>query len=349
MNNRTTANYPIPRLLILVAILASGLGMTATAEAQATKSKVKLGYATMSGGFGSFWIAKDKGFFEEQGLDAELLYIRTTVGLQALSSGDVDVIGTGCAEIFEANRKGYENRVVANLYENNLYLLASGKDITDPKMLAGKAIAVNRIGDTGHMSVRFALRRLGIDPDKITYVQVGSTPERFSALSKGVVAGAVQVGSLKSLVLQSGLNVLLDLQGKEYPNCLGGIGFQSATIQKNPKLVDALLRGIVKGNAYLAAGPEEETKQIFSKYMKLPVNDEQLTLGWSYFRTDAHSRKPKITVEQAQGVMDMLAESDPSWKTEKAERYLDQSFMNALDQAGYLDEAYKISRTKPRT
>ena len=349
MRKTTTTNRLVPRLLTLVAMLAGSFGIaaTATATAQANKSKVKVGYATMSGGFGSFWVAKEKGFFDEQGLDAELLYIRTTVGLQALSSGDVDVIGTGCAEIFEANRKGYENRVVANLYENNLYLLASSKDITDPKMLAGKAIAVNRIGDTGHMSVRFALRRLGVDPDKITYVQVGSTPERFSALSKGAVAGAVQVGSLKSLVLQSGLNVLLDLQGKEYPNCLGGIGFQAAAIQKTPKMVDALLRAIVKGNAYLAAGPAEETKQIFSKYMKLPVNDEQLTLGWSFFRTDAHSRKPKITVNQANGVIDMLAESDATWKTEKAERYLDQSFMNALDQNGYLDEVYKVAGTKP--
>lgn len=330
----------LPRFVTLFAVLIVGYGMAATAFAQASKTKVKVGYASMSGGFGSFWIAKEKGFFDEQGLDAELVFIRTTVGLQALSSGDVDVIGTGCAEIFEANRKGYENRVVANLYENNLYLLASGKGITDPKMLVGKAIAVNRIGDTGHMSVRFALRRLGVDPNKITYVQVGSTPERFSALSKGTVAGAVQVGSLKSLVLQSGMNVLLDLQGNEYPNCLGGIGFQTAKIQKNPKVVEALVRAIVKGNAYLAAGPTEETKTIFSKYMRLPVNDEQLTLGWSYFRKDAHSRKPKITVEQAQGVIDMLAEGDTTWKNENPARYLDQSFMNALDKAGYLDSVY---------
>ena len=329
------------RTLGLAAVTAGILGMATAGHAAPEKKKLTLGYASMSGGFGSFWVAKEKGYFEEQGLDVELLYTRTTVGLQALTSGHIDAMGTGCAEFFEATRKGYENRVVASLFENNLYLLASGKDITDPKMLVGKSIAVNRIGDTGHMSIRFALRRAGVDPDKITYVQVGSTPERFSALSKGAVAGAVQVGALRPLVTKSGLNVLIDLQKEKFPSCLGGIGLKADTIGKSPRTVKALLKALVKGNAYLAAGPADDTKKIFSKYMKLPADDKKLLLGWSFFVKEAHSRKPKMTIEAAQGVMDMMAEADPLWKKEDPKRYLDRSFMNELDKSGYLDAVYK--------
>jgi NitT/TauT family transport system substrate-binding protein len=336
------------RNLFLAAFVVGTFGVASTSQAAPEKKKLTLGYASMSGGFGGFWVAKEKGYFEEQGLEVELLYTRTTVGLQALSSGHIDAMGTGCAEFFEANRKGYENRVVASLFENNLYLLASAKNITEPKMLVGKSIAVNRIGDTGHMSIRFALRRAGVDPDKITYVQVGSTPERFSALSKGAVAGAVQVGALRPLVTKNGLNVLIDLQKEKFPSCLGGIGLKAETIKTSPKTVEALLKALVKGNAYLAAGPAEDTKKIFSRYMKLPIDDKKLLLGWSFFVKDAHSRKPKMTTEAAQGVMDMMAEADPTWSKEKAERYLDQSFMNELDKSGYLDAVYKEIGAKPK-
>jgi ABC-type nitrate/sulfonate/bicarbonate transport system substrate-binding protein len=331
----------------MVALIAACIAVQPSAEAQTTKT-VKLGYATTSGGFGAFWLAKEKGFFKEEGLNAELLFVRTTVGLQALATGDIDAMGTGCAEFFEANRKGFANRVVANLWETNLYMLVAAKGVTDPKMLVGKTIAVNRIGDTGHMSVRYALRRLGVDPDKITYVQVGSTPERFSALVKGVVAGAVQVGSLKSLAIKNDLPILLDLQTKEYPSCLGGIGFRADTLKENPAQVTAMLRAIARGNIFLALGPAEETKQIFSKYMKLPPDNEQLVLGWSYFSKDAFSLRPKITIAQVRGVMDMLAESDPSWKNEEPSRYIDQSFMDGLDKSGYLDRIYNELASKAK-
>ena len=330
----------------MAALVAGSLVIAAPANAAPEKSKITLGYASMSGGFGSFWIAQEKGYFKEQGLEVELLYTRTTVGLQALASGHIDAMGTGCAEFFEANRKGYSNRVVASLFENNLYMLASAKDITKASMLVGKSIAVNRIGDTGHLSVRFALRKLGVDPDKATYVQVGSTPERFSALANGAVAAAVQVGALKPLVLKNKLNILLDLQNDDYPNCLGGIGLKTETIKNNPKMVDALLRAIVKGNAYLAAGPAEETKKIYSKFMKLPVTSKKMLLGWKFFATDAHARKPKITLKAATGVMDMMSEADPVWKKETPASYLDTSFMDKLDSEGYLEKAYKDIESK---
>lgn len=334
------------RALGITAIVAANLSMTTVSRAETDKTKVTLGYASMSGAFGSFWIAEEKGYFKEEGLDVTLLFSATTVGLQALSSGHIDAMGSGCAEFFEATRKGYENRVVASLLENNLYLLASAKGITDPKMLIGKTIAVNKIGDTGHLSMRHALRRLGVDPDKITYVQVGSTPERFSALSKGAVAGAIQVGSLRPLVIKSGLHVLIDLQKEKSPSCLGGIGVKAETIKKTPKMVEALLRAIAKGNAYLSDGPAEETKKIFSKYMKLPPTDAKLLLGWSYFSKEAHSRKPKQTIEATKSVMEMMAEADPTWKKEDPSRYVDLSFMEKLDKSGYLDQIYKDINSK---
>lgn len=324
----------------VLAAIAMTLGVIAGAQAQPEKPKVVVGYGSMSGAFGSFWIADDKGYFKEQGLTAEVTYTSTTTGLQAMIAGQIDALGTGCSEFFEASARGFENRVIANLFEFNLYLIASRKEITDAKMLIGKSVAVNRIGDTSHLSVRFALRQLGIDPDQVSYVQVGSTPERFSALSSGAVAAVVQAGSLKPLVLKNGFNVLIDLQRPDIPSCLGGIGVSAKMVKEQPKTVEAMLRAIVKGNAYLAAGPEEDTKRIFAKNMKLPADDSRVIEAWSYFKGEAHSKKPTITEGAVKNVLAMMAEADGKWATEDPARFYDQSFMQKLDKEGYLDRVY---------
>jgi ABC-type nitrate/sulfonate/bicarbonate transport system substrate-binding protein len=252
----------------------------------------------------------------------------------------VDILGTGCAEFFEATRKGFDNRVLANLYEYNLYLIASRKEITEPKMLVGKSVAVNRIGDMGHLSAKFALRRAGVDPNSVTYVQIGSTPERFSALSSGSVAAAVQNGSLKPLVLKNGDNILIDLQDPSVPSCLGGIGVAGEALKLRPKTVEAMMRAIVKGNAYLREGPEAETKAIFAKYMKLAPDNPELVESWNYFGNTVHSRKMKMAVAAAKNVVAMLAEAEPDWGKEDPARFLDLSVMDRLDSTGYLDAVY---------
>jgi NitT/TauT family transport system substrate-binding protein len=336
-----TASALVLRSILLVfAVLYGAVAGGSAAMAQIEKSKVVLGYGSMSGAFASFWIAEDKGYFKEQGLDAEVTYTSTTTGLQAMIAGQIDALGTGCSEFFEATARGFENKVVANLFEFNLYLIASSKEITDAKMLVGKAVAVNRIGDTSHLSVRFALRQLGIDPDKVSYVQVGSTPERFAALKSGAVAAVVQAGSLKPLVIKEGFNVLIDLQRPDIPSCLGGIGVSAKTAKEQPKTVEAILKGILKGNAYLSDGPDADTQRIFGKYMKLPPDDSRVLEAWQYFKGEAHYKKPAITDGAVKNVLAMMAEADAKWAKEDPKRFVDQSFMQKLDKDGYLDAVY---------
>ena len=323
------------------AVLAIACACVATtAAAKPEKPKVTIGFSSLAGAYAAFWVAKERGYFKNEGLTVELLHTSTTLGIQALTSGNIDMLGAGCAEFFEATRKGYENRVVANLLGTNIYVLAGRPEIKDAKDFVGKAIAINRMGDTGHMSVRFALRQLGVDPNSVTYLQVGSTPERFSALTRGSVQGAVLAGALRPLIAKNKFNVVVDLQKMRYPSCLSGIGVRKGWITTHPKTIEALLRAIVRGNAFVSAGPPEEVKSIFAKYMKLKPTDKKLLLLWNFFARSAHEHKPVITIEQTKGVLAMMAEIDPSWKSENPEKFIDPSFMTRLDKANYLEAVY---------
>src|SRR5688572_19063502 len=54
-----------------------------------------------------------------------------------------------------------------------------------PQTAQSKRVGVNQFLDTSHVSARFALRHVGVDPDSVRFIQVGSTPERFAALRAG--------------------------------------------------------------------------------------------------------------------------------------------------------------------
>lgn len=91
-----------------------------------------------------------------------------------------------------ARKNGSDIAVLLATSELNIYTIASLPDIKDPKQLVGKRVAVHTLGDTSHLSARFALKMPGVDPDSITYIQVGNTPALLAALQSRSVEAALQ-------------------------------------------------------------------------------------------------------------------------------------------------------------
>ena len=105
------------------------------AQAKPEKATVRIGYASQSGAFAQLWIAAQKNYFSSEGLNAEILFTRTVTGVQAMIAGELDFVATGCPELFRAKRQGFDLRVVGDFAPVNVYLIASRKEITDPKQL----------------------------------------------------------------------------------------------------------------------------------------------------------------------------------------------------------------------
>lgn len=328
--------------VLLMLPLAVCLGNPSlAAQSKPEKPTVRIGYASQSGVFAQLWIAAQKGYFNAEGLNSEILFTRTVTGVQAMIAGELDFVATGCPELFRAKRQGFDLRVVGDFAPVNVYLIASRKEITNPKQLVNKKVGVNQFLDTSHVSARFALRHVGVDPDTVTFIQVGSTPERFAALRAGTVDAAVQAALFKPVLAQQGLNNLISLYDMKIPYCSGGFAAGTDTLKKYPRLTEATLRAVVRGHAFLSKGPEDQSKTIMSRYMRLPVSDSRLLASYGFFAKDAYFGTPRITYEAARTTLDMMGETDPSWKKEKAENFIDTSIMARLETDGFVDAVYK--------
>jgi ABC-type taurine transport system substrate-binding protein len=100
-------------------------------------------------------------------------------------SGELEFVATGCPELFRAKRSGFELRVVGEFCAGECLFDCLPQGDHRPQTAQSKRVGVNQFLDTSHVSARLALRHVGVDPDSVTFIQVGSTPERFAALRAG--------------------------------------------------------------------------------------------------------------------------------------------------------------------
>src|SRR5215468_3535618 len=120
--------------------------------------KIRIGLSTRNVVLMPFYYAKDKKLFEKQGLDVEIIQIRSNLQLAGLVAGELDFI-TGIGTAIEGIGKGMPVKAVAVLYRAPLFSLLS--QLPNPKSLEGKKISVSRIGSESHFNGVVMLEKSG--------------------------------------------------------------------------------------------------------------------------------------------------------------------------------------------
>jgi NitT/TauT family transport system substrate-binding protein len=329
-------------LILVAALCARAAEVRKTPPiSQPEKTKVRAAYVSSSGAFVALWTAVEKGYFKEFGLSVEPVFTRTVSGVQAIVAGDVQFIYSACSQIMSARKAGADLTILAAMVPYNLYLIASRPEIKDLKQLVGKRVAIAQFGDTTHLSARFALQQGGLDPESVTYLQIGGTPERLAALQSGSVDAALQSAQSLEIIKNLGMNVLINLFERRLPYCGSGIGVSKAFMKANPTTVEAFMRGFAKGNAFSREGNTVEVKSIMSKYMRIDVNDRRLIEAYNFYPRVVNVRHPMIPEEGLAFIIDELAYRDKTWREWKTDQFYDSSVIGRLKNDGFLEEVYK--------
>ena len=168
-------------IAILVILCAMALADAATRDLE----RVRIGYSV--GGLIPFplIVAKENRFFEQAGLDVELINIPPTIAVTALISGDIQyVIFAGTT--LNAAVRGLPVKLVMVYNDRPLFSLMSKPDIRSIKELKGKVLGVATLTSGESFLSRRLLKDAGIDVEKeITLRVIGNTPDRLRALAAG--------------------------------------------------------------------------------------------------------------------------------------------------------------------
>ena len=174
--------------------------------------KISIGYLS-STGQGKFFIAKDAGIFEKNGLDVTLVeFSNSGDGIAAVRAGKLDAGAFGSLAPLIHIAQGADIRVIGGIMGGDQAVITRKENAGSVKKLSdlkGKKIATIRLG-TADAIVRGGLKKEGIDWHKdVTIVELKNPPAVIEAVKNGSVYAGVTWGPHDLRAEEAGLSVVL--------------------------------------------------------------------------------------------------------------------------------------------
>ncbi len=196
------------RLLVFTAGILSLTGSLASAA-----ERVTVGLTSLSPSAMPIYVAKEKGFFEAEGLDVQIpVFTSGTANTQAVISGDVQIAFGSITEVFNLKKAKQDGRYFWGISNFMPFKLYAHPSITSPQQLKGKKLAISNFGAQSDYLTQFTLRHFGVEPIKeAPILAIGSTPARWAALKSGRVDATIMWFPQTLLAEKDGFTMLVDL------------------------------------------------------------------------------------------------------------------------------------------
>jgi NitT/TauT family transport system substrate-binding protein len=204
-------------------------------------------YSATNANMLSLWVAKDAGYFDEQGLDVRMLLIRGgSLAVQLLVTGQSPIGLIGGTSAAYAYLQGNKDVVVISRLQNVMaYTLGAKPEIQKPEDIKGKKLAVSRFGSTSDFVAEYALKHLGLKKTDVTMIQIGLESDRLIAMQRGDISLSVFSPIITPLVKKAGMRILLDLEELKVPYLLTGHGTTRSFLEKNRLVVVKFMKASI--------------------------------------------------------------------------------------------------------
>lgn len=215
-----------------------------------------------------FPLAQQKGFFKEEGFDAEIVRITGPSGRSALMSGDIDYYTT-IAFMVQSAVVGLPVKVVAAYVNCPPFILMSRPELKTAQDLKGKTVGVGAPpGSSPDVIAKLSLKHLGLDPDKdVKYVYLNSHERTYLALEQGLYAAGLIPPPFDFKGAKLGLNSLARAaEFLTYPE--DGLIATVKKIKEKPDEVKRVIRAGIKANRYIRS-QREGTVQFLMAWQKV--------------------------------------------------------------------------------
>lgn len=229
--------------------------------------KIRIGFPELAVQFLPLPLGEKRGFFKEEGLQAEFIRMTPPVALAALTAGEIDyytAIGPGVS----ATIRGIAVKTVAGFTTGAPFVLVARPEFKSVSDLKGKAVAINTYGSPLEVGGRLIVKHFGIDPDKeVKFLATGLYESRLASVQQGLTAAAMGSTPFEFFGAKLGLVVLaraLDLFN--YP--ASGLVATTKKIKERPEEIKHVIKAGVKANRYIHRN-REGTVSFLMEWLKL--------------------------------------------------------------------------------
>jgi ABC-type nitrate/sulfonate/bicarbonate transport system substrate-binding protein len=204
--------------------------------------------------------------FEENGLQAEIVQIRSQIGNMAMMANEIQYFtGVGPASV-SATLRGMASRGVWFASDQLIYSLMARPEFQNLRELRNKKIGITGLGGTSHVALQIALEAAGENPKNFVYVVLGAA-QMLPALESGTVDAAMFSPPFDFYAKKKRFREVLDV-GSKVKMPLGGLTTMVSTIRSRPDEVKRVLRSLQLAKQEVLRSREKATA-IILKYLQV--------------------------------------------------------------------------------
>jgi len=315
---------------LVVIYFALCFALPAVASAQ----KFVVGYSGITAIQAPFWIIKDAGYFKQEGLDSNLVYIAASSTMaQAMLAGEVAISTANSQAVVDTGLQGGDLVAVGAIVNFVALYVIAAPEIKSVQDLRGKPVGVSRFGATTDFAIQMFLKKYGLEPVRdVPIIQIGGLPELAAALSNKSIYAAAMSYPMGLVAQQAGMKMLANLAKEEIPFLHQGLTTTGRFLRERRAQAKAFVRAYGKAVHFMHTR-KEESKAIVSRYTK--VTDPAMLEGTMQYAYDFVEKVPLVKREAIQVTLDETGKKNPKAKQAKPEQFYDNSLVQELIKEGF--------------
>jgi len=307
-----------------VAGVLAACGGTASAPKVTT---VKAAFSELTVSQAPMWVAKDQGFFTQQGIDLQLEQATGPAQVASITAGELQFASVGAPEVMSADLNGGSIALLASASDipfNSVYADKSVKQFID---LAGKAIAVPQKGAISETWLRLVIDYYGL-AGRIDVTALGSVPAVLAGLQSGQVIAGVLSPPATGQAAQAGFVELVNGFKLNVPYANSSVAATRSYIKSNPDVVRRFLTAYQQGWTYIANPANKATVvDVLARNQKVSADVAQAGYE-AAVQAWTSKQVPRVNPE---GVANALKYVDaPNAKGADPSQFIDNSFWDQV-------------------
>jgi len=236
---RSVARLALWPLAVFILVSASASGALC-----AELTRVRMGLAARSTTSMPFFVAKERGFFAEEGLDVELIVMQAIQTIQA-TMGKSTQFASATGSAVSAAVSGADMKTILAVTDRPSFDLIVQPNITSVPQLRGKKIGTGGVGSLAEILTRRILLVNNVRAEEVTILATGPSHLTYLSLKAKVIDAAPLQMPLTFTAQDEGFRKLV-AAGDVYQSVQGGLATTKAMLSEQPELVSKVVRAMLR-------------------------------------------------------------------------------------------------------
>lgn len=262
---------------LLVAVLCiSMLAGCGSGKAQKNeKQNVSMAFCTWTG-YSPMFIAKEKGYFDEAGINMDIKIIEDESTYTSLiTQGSVQFLATAVDPNIKMFTNGADSRYLLTMDSSNgADGLVAGADIKTLDDLKGKTVALDKSASSYYLFLKALENGSSLKEEDVNVLDMGDTTEAGLAFMAGNVDAAIMWEPELSEALDSVAGAHAVITSADYPNTvMDSLVVNTKYAAEHPDVVNAVCEAWYKAVDFLNSNPQEAYELMASGFEEVTAED----------------------------------------------------------------------------